>query len=341
MSAGLDLAIVSRWPTSALSAAVLGTVLLFVAATGVVSVAFPLATYTLSLAMFGLAHVLSELRYVDVRYGHRIGVHLRWTLGILLTGVVGLRLGLLMGHIPGPVARTAEVALVLLLSVSVLPHLARKSMLAATVGLTISAALLFGLLTSPIHTLLILAILHNLTPLGFLADAVPQEHRRGVMVAALTVFVFIPLFIATGMPFGWLHGVGLATPEASILPAGPLASHFGAYLHPVFHERPWALHAFSAVVFAQCMHYAVVIHVLPRLLPGAGEPQRGLVPWPKTRMFTALVVTASAVLFVFFVWSFRDARAVYGIAAAVHAWVEIPILMLAILAGFGLDHADR
>lgn len=344
MSAGLDLAMVSRWPTSAMAGAALGFVLLFVAATGVVSVAFPLATYTLSLAIFGLAHVLSELRYVDLRYGHRIGLHLRWTLGILLTGVVGLRLGLLMGHIPGPVARTAEVALVLLLSMSVLPLLARKSMIAATVGLAISAALLFGLLSSPIHTLLILAILHNLTPLGFLADAVPRQHRRPIMVAALTVFVFIPLFIATGIPFSWLHGLGLATPEASILPAGPLASHFGAYLHPSFHDRLWALHAFSAVVFAQCMHYAVVIHVLPRLLPreseaGDSKAHGGLIPWPKARVFTALIIVASAALFLLFLWSFRDARAIYGVAAAVHAWIEIPILMLAILAGFGLDNA--
>jgi hypothetical protein len=31
-----------------------------------------------------------------------------------------------------------------------------------------------------------------------------------------------------------------------------------------------------------------------------------------------------------FAWSFRDARAAYGVLAAVHAWVEVPILLLAL-----------
>ena len=316
-----------------------GAALLFILATATVSVAFPLATYTLSLALFGLAHVLSELRFVDLRYGRRIGVHLRITIGLLLVGVVGLRIAQIGGWIPVSIARTAEVALVLLLSVSVIPHLARRSLVAGGVGLLVSALLLVGLLISPIHTLLLLAILHNLTPLGFLADVLPRERRLPLMLAAIAIFVAIPLFIATGTPFSWIRSLGWAMPEASILPAGPLSDHIGAYLHSSFHYEAWALHAFSAVVFAQCMHYAVVIHVLPRLLPEDAEQSGGLIPWPKQPVFVAIIVILSALLFAYFVWSFHDARAVYGVAAAVHAWIEVPILMLALLAAFGMAHS--
>jgi hypothetical protein len=45
---------------------------LAVAAIFLAAVALPLATYTAALAMFGLAHVGSELRYVDYRFGSRL-----------------------------------------------------------------------------------------------------------------------------------------------------------------------------------------------------------------------------------------------------------------------------
>ncbi|AFZ24790.1 hypothetical protein Cylst_2584 [Cylindrospermum stagnale PCC 7417] len=34
----------------------------------ILSVAFPLATYTFTLATFGLTHILTELHYVDNRF---------------------------------------------------------------------------------------------------------------------------------------------------------------------------------------------------------------------------------------------------------------------------------
>ncbi len=311
----------------------------FVVATMLVSVSFPLATYTLSLAVFGLAHVMSELRYIDLKYGRRIGHHLRWAIGALLVSVVSLRVLQLLGWMSADVGRPLEVGIVVVLSLSVMPKLMRHGIFAASVGITVSGLLIAGLVLSPIHTLLILAILHNLTPLAFLADALPREQRTPVLGMGALIFIAVPIFIATGIPFRWMMQFGIASPEASILPVGPLAAHIGAYIHPVFHEARWALYAFSAVVFTQCMHYAVVIHILPRLLERDAHTHRGLFSWPDERRFVFLMIVASSILFGFFVWSFGTARAVYGIAAAVHAWVEVPILMLALFAG--LSMAER
>ena len=298
-----------------------------------VSVAFPLATYTLSLALFGLAHVLSELRYIDLRYGRSIGQHLRWVIGLSLLTVVTLRGAQLLGLIAPDAGQSLEVGVVVLLSLSVLPRLWRRGVMVAAVGLAVSALLVAGLVTSPIHTLLILAILHNLTPLGFLADALKPGQRAPLLLVGAAIFVAIPVFIASGIPHHWLSALGMMAPEASILPVGPLSSHLGAYIHPVFHDEQWAIYAFSAVVFAQCMHYAVVIHLLPRLLDEREHQHRGVLRWPSEGRFVILMVLMSALLFGLFVWSFGTARAIYGIAAAVHAWVEIPILMLALFAG--------
>ena len=48
------------------------------------SVALPLATYTTVLALFGMPHVGSELRYLDYRFGARLGRSVVYRLVALL-----------------------------------------------------------------------------------------------------------------------------------------------------------------------------------------------------------------------------------------------------------------
>lgn len=304
------------------------------AAIAITSVAWPLATYTVSLAVFGLAHVLTEIRFVDEHYGQGLGRTLRRVLAVLLSGVAGIRLLQYLGHLPTDIGRVVEVALVLLLTLSVVPGLRHARLGTRAVVAGVVLLLVAGFALSPVHTLLFLAVTHNLTPLGFLADRLPPAHWKWAMALALALFLGVPLFIASGIPWAWLAPMGLSSADFTPFPAGPLAQHLGAYLHSSFHARPWAVHAFSAVVFAQCMHYAVVIHVLPRLPSGGtavAEPS-GTVPWPSHRVFTAVLVALSALLVWYFYRDFKAARALYGVVAAVHAWVEIPILLLALMA---------
>src|ERR1700733_11190144 len=61
----------------------------FVAVAFVVTVALPLATYTTALALFGVAHVLSELSYVDRRFGARLGADKALRIGLpILVAVI-------------------------------------------------------------------------------------------------------------------------------------------------------------------------------------------------------------------------------------------------------------
>lgn len=303
-----------------------GAAATLIAVSAIAAVALPLLTYSLTLAMFGLAHVLSEMRYVHQRFGARVGRRLAWLIGALLVSVVSLRVAGMAGVMPRRLAVEVELGVVAALAAVVLPALSQRGAAPTIAGLALSAALIAGLMISPIHTLLLLAVLHNLTPIGFIAEVTPPARRGRFVALALGIFIGIPLVIALGLPAALLGAVGLVAPDATLLPTGPLASNLSAYLPRAWRSEPWAQHAFSAVVFAQCMHYAAVIHLLPRLLP---EEQRA--PARSRRAWVAGMIGVGALLFVGFTLDFKQARATYGLAAAVHAWVEIPILMLALL----------
>jgi len=93
---------------------------------------------------------------------------------------------------------------------------------------------------------------------------------------------------------------------------------------------------FSAAVVAQAMHYVAVILFLPRLIarrPGIAQPT-SLAPWPSWQMFAWGVAGLAAVAFAFYAVDYTLARSTYGVAAAIHAWVELPIFLLALGGGF-------
>jgi hypothetical protein len=118
-------------------------------------------------------------------------------------------------------------------------------------------------------------------------------------------------------------------------------SFFGAGGQPLLSFLPPGssdLHLFSAAVVAQSMHYVAVIVLLPRLLKEKNSMAASatVVPWPSWRVFAGAVVAIAAVAFGVHAVSYTDARAAYGVAAAIHAWIELPILLLAVGQGFRL-----
>jgi len=267
----------------------------------------PLLAYSVSLAVFGLAHVLYELRYVDGRFGRRVGSRLKWTLAVGLFALVGFRAAGVADVVDSGLF---ELGFGAFLAAAVVPAMGVRGVAAAGVALLIAA----GMYLSPLHTFLIIAVLHNLTPVLFLWEA-----RSPMTLPALCVFVGGPLLVASGLlqSIWWM-------PELTLLPTGALEGNLGAFLPPEWHASDWAPHAFSGVVFAQLMHYGIVIHVLPTI----SQDPPGF-PWP--RRFVLFVALLSApLLAAFMFWSFREARAIYGIAATLHAWVEVPILLLAL-----------
>lgn len=295
------------------------------------AVALPLATYTTALALFGLAHVLSELRYVD----HRFGARLR---GGLLAPVVALIAAAAMarlGGMTGWLGRGTAAGLELLAGAALLVVVLRAGggwpgrLLAGGLG----ALLLLGAWAAPFTALVVFSIAHNVTPLALLAErfAAPGDRAEGrrVLAAAGVALIGLPLLIATGLPYAAFAWMGLADPDATLFQGGDLIQNFGVYVPSAWWEEEWALHAFSASVFAQCMHYVAVIGVLPRLI---GPGDRPVLPWPSARRFGWAMAAAGAALAVAFAVDYGAARRLYAIAALVHAWLEIPILVLVVAA---------
>jgi len=291
----------------------------------------PLAAYTLILAVFGLPHVASELRYVDRRFGRRIDPGFLAVVALLLAAIVAVRASVVFRLLPADIGAPAELGGVALLALGCAGGAAVRKGLALAVGLTIGA----GALAAPFETSVALAVLHNFTPLGFLWQIAPRPGRGRVMTLACFAFLVLPLLAATGLLRAALEGLGGVMNGFDPLAAGPLSEQLRVYVPAPLLDGPRAADLFTASVVAQGAHYLAVIVVLPALLDRFEPHARGLAPWPAGPAFAALCLVAAAPTFAAFAHDFSQGRAIYGIAAAVHAWIEIPILILALTS----DHS--
>ncbi len=292
--------------------------------------AWPLLVYALSLAVFGAVHVLVELRYIDERFGARVSRLLAVSFAVLLGGVVLLRVLGILGVVPWPEKGVLEIVLVAALGAVVLPRLPLP---ASLLGIVVVGALLFGAWHAPLATLVLLAVLHNVTPVGFFAERLRGSARRRAMLASAIVFGVVPLLLASGVVRQGLAALGVGALDLTVLPTGPLADHLRVFVLPAWQDGPRQVDVFSAAAYLQVMHYVAVIGILPRLGAGAEDASRRRLPWPAPRVFVLVLASAAIGSLLLFAWSFRDARAGYGVLAAVHAWVEVPVLLLALAPG--------
>lgn len=277
----------------------------------------PALVYALSLSLFGMAHVLAEMRYVDGQFGERLGPRAWIPMVALLAAIFTTRLVQIAGGWPPGWGLSVEMGLGLALAAIPLPSLARSGILGLTGGITLCGLWITGWILAPTAALLVFAVSHNATPVGLLIDAAPAPEKARVAGLSAAVFVGIPLWMAV---VGWEPLLGPALPWT--LPALPLERAVAAYVPTSWGTDAAALRWFSAAVFAQCLHYFAVLVLLPRT--GPPEPR---LPWPNG---WALVGVA-ALLAAGFAVSFVDARLLYSPFAAVHAWVEVPLLMYAMV----------
>ncbi|MCP5065448.1 MAG: hypothetical protein GY946_02690 [bacterium] len=297
-----------------------------------VALTAPLPVYALSLATFGIVHVLTELAYVDRRFSDRVATRVGQTWIVLLGAIVLVRILAITGGLDGEPRAWSELGLVTLLALSVLPiarRSARHAAMAAACVLVVGL-LLVGSAFAPFETLVILAFLHNLTPIGFLAEALEGKERRHAMHLCLGLFVVVPALLLSGLPRLALLSLGLDNGHWHIGGVGMADDQLGAFVPRAWIAGTTAFDMFTAAVYLQCLHYAVVIGVLPRLARRSDEGVRVTVPWPTGRRFVWLLIAASGVSLLLFAQSFSEARALYGIFAAVHAWVEVPVLLTAL-----------
>jgi len=290
-------------------------------------VAAPLGAYVTAIALFGFVHVGAEMRFVDRAFAARAPKKLYLRLAAPLAVALLARLSGQLGLAPPSLTLGVELVCGGVMAALTLMVLRRRRVVAATAAIALAA----GAALAPFSTFLALAILHNFTPLAFVADCAPKAQRRRMLGWLLPAFVALPVAIATGWPGDFLERFGLLAPDASPMRAGPLEAHLTAYVPQNLLDTDWALPLFSAAVFVQTMHYAAVIHLLPRLV--GDEPRPTLARWPKRAPF-AVALGATAVLSAaFFLRDFGVARKFYALAALAHSWIEIPLLLLALERG--------
>ncbi|MDP2343727.1 MAG: hypothetical protein Q8O67_22405 [Deltaproteobacteria bacterium] len=296
-----------------------------IAAIGLATV-WPLAVYSTSLALFGLAHVLSELRYVDARFGARFPLRFWARCAVPLLLIVGLRVLRLFDVIGNELSVGGEMALLTILVGIAVPYAWAEHRAGGVVGVVVVAALGLGSLQEPLLVLLTLAVLHNATPLGFVVERAPAGQRGRTLLLGSLLFFGVPLLVASGWPSLLLADV-VDLDRTLLETTGPLVDHYPVYLWPQLREDVVAAQLFSAAVSAQLLHYAAVIFWLPRTLLPHEKPT---LPWPRSMWFVVVVVALSLGLLVHFSIDFKGARALYGLVAALHAWIELPVLLAAL-----------
>ncbi len=114
--------------------------------------------------------------------------------------------------------------------------------------------------------------------------------------------------------------------------AGPLMADLPVYVPGGLLRSAHAIDLFAASTVAQLAHYGAVIVVLPWLLSRWAPGSMGLVRWPRGLVFYGAIAGLALFAFSGFAADFAGARAIYSLLAAFHAWVEIPMLIVALTA---------
>ena len=298
------------------------------------SVVAPLATYSVTLAAFGLPHVLTELRYVDQRYASRAPRLVLVSWALLLGAVVAGRTLVFAGALDRRVEVGAELFVIAALAYTTWGLPAGRPALARVAAAIAASALVIGATLAPATTIVSLAVLHNLTPLGFFAEVLRPRDLALAAVALLGT----PLVIATGVPTELLVRALSAGAAVDPLDVAPLSSHLAVYVPTGLQQAGYAEDLFRAAVYGQWAHYVAVIGVLP-LLARPADAAAAIAPWPRSWAFAAAVTAVTLPLFAAFASDFSQARSMYGFVAAVHAWIEVPVLLWVIGGASGTDPA--
>jgi hypothetical protein len=307
------------------------TLWIAVAAVSVAAVVvMPLAAFVLMISAFGLPHVLYELRYVDERFSSRTSTRILGLIGALVGAIALARIANSTHVLTSDWFVPIEFGLGAALAFTAALFMRKNRALGAVIGIAFAVGATYW----PIETFLVWAWLHNLTPMGFVAEITEGEERRRWLLWLGLPFFVLPGLVAAGV---FHQAAGLFFP----IEATQSVSVFGAGDRPLLSFLPPGssdLHLFSAAVVAQAMHYVAVIVMLPMLLKAKQGTTSAptIVPWPSWRVFAFAVAGIAIVAFGIYAISYTDARAGYAVAAAIHAWIELPVLLLALGQGFAL-----
>lgn len=285
----------------------------------------PLPLYLVSLALFGLPHIVWELGFLRSRYAERWPAHWWLTLWAVLFLQAAVRGSAWLGMYSAESSRIVDLLALFLLGLILVFAPMRAGWLVRVAGLALAAVVMWLLQRGDVvAALLFLAIGHNFTPLVMAWDMARNYRPAYGLACAITGLLLLPVLVAAS---GWEGGKMPATFASHAwaldgqLPATPGAAQRQALL--------------SAFVLAQCLHYYCVIVLLPQ-----AEAQRtGMttIPLPVRR----IVLLALLALLAYYLYDFNGARQLYAVAAGAHAWLEWPVLLMALLGISGKPEALR
>ena len=275
----------------------------------------PVAVYVSSLAIFGLSHLAYEFRYCDKRFGLRYGR--RFLLGVAVIGlsIAAIRALRVAGVAAFGSAGTIEGAL--LIAACAWPLVLGGK--ARAVAAVFSLLFVLGWIADAMAAMIVFASIHNLTPIAFLGERFTGK-RRAVAVATAAAAALVPAWLVYELAPLQASGTAFAAWF------GAPGRHLGSFVPHALIGAPDAWRLFAAAAYLQVFHYAMTIVVLPAL-GRVDDAEGGLLRWPSPRRFGGAVLLGSAGALGAFLLSFDDARSLYGIVAAVHAFIEPPLLL--------------
>jgi hypothetical protein len=284
----------------------------------------PLPLYVVSLALFGLPHVVWEMGFLRSRYAARWP--LRWWLalwGVLLVQA-GMRGAVWLGGVQPASGQIIDLLALLLLALIVVLAPKGAGWSVRIVGLFMAGIVVWLLEQGDILMVLLwLAMAHNFTPLALAWDLARDRSQSRPLAWFISGLFLLPLIVAWS---GWTSGI---VPPAAAAYFSLLDAQLpGGWGGP---NRPALL---SAIVLAQCLHYYCVIHLLPR-----AEAQRVARP-VVSRAVRMGTLVAVALMLGYYANDYAAARKLYGVAAGMHAWLEWPVLLMAFLCIAGKDGAS-
>ncbi|MFG2911059.1 hypothetical protein ACGF13_39180 [Kitasatospora sp. NPDC048286] len=285
----------------------------------------PTGLAVLGLAAFGLLHNVLELRYVAGRFAAVLAGPLLRLLLVLVTGIVLCRL-----LPPSRVAQSAEILLAYGLLAAACRYGLRGRRRLSVVGAVLLVAAGAVSLAFPAYHFVVLAHLHNVVPLLFLAEWSRRLARgRAAFLTLQSAWVLlVPALLLSGLldgllarrPGGWTDRLA-----AAYTPPGWLTPQVGLRFLAVF-------------AFLQTMHYVVWVWFLPRYAPEAAERFDARVPGLRGVRAWGLGAGAGVLLALLFAVDYAQGRSVYAALASYHAYLEFPVLLMLVL-GLGANRA--
>lgn len=279
----------------------------------------PLPLYLVSLAVFGLPHVIWEMGFLRSRYGARWPTGwwlMLWTVLLLQAGIRG---AVWLDAYPAASSLITDLLALLLLGMILVLAPGSTGWRARIAGAVLACGMFWLLEHGELLTaLLLLALAHNFTPVALAWDMARDHPPATPLAWAISGLFMLPLLLPLMVAgSGWTGGAtSLMASHVPLLDGQLPATWDGQYRQALL----------SAVVLAQCLHYYCVIVLLPH------AEQRRVAQPVLPASIRILTLAAVALMLVYFSIDYGAARKLYAVAAGAHAWIEWPVLLMAFLS---------